>query len=174
MLQKEHKQKLLEIGAGTGRDSRYFQDQGFEVVCIDLSPVMVELCRQKNLTAYLMDMSHIDFPENSFEAVYSMNSLLHLTKQEFPETLRRIYSLLKGDGVVYVGMYGGIDHEGIWENDSYTPKRFFSFYSDEKLENEISKVFDILTFNRVFFEADDPIHFQSLILKKKSSPLHES
>jgi cyclopropane fatty-acyl-phospholipid synthase-like methyltransferase len=168
-LQKENKKKLLEIGAGTGRDSKYFQDQGFEVVCIDFSPAMIELCKQKGLTAYVMDMDNLEFPENSFDAVYSMNSLLHLTKKEFPEILHRINTLLKVDGMVYVGVYGGYDHEGIWDNDSYIPRRFFSFFSDENLEAEVSKVFDILAFNRVSLGVDDPIHFQSLILRKRSS-----
>jgi hypothetical protein len=86
VLQKDNKKKLLELGAGTGRDSRYFQDQGFEVVSIDLSPAMIELCRQKGLTAYVMDMGNIDFPENSFDAVYCMNSFLHLTKTKVGPT----------------------------------------------------------------------------------------
>ena len=37
--------RLLEIGAGTGQDSVYFQEQGCAVVAGDLSPVMVEHCR---------------------------------------------------------------------------------------------------------------------------------
>ena len=168
-LQKENKGKLLEIGAGTGRDGKYFQDQGFDVVCIDLSPAMIELCRQKGLTAYVMDMGNLDFPENSFDAVYSMNSLLHLTKKEFSQILHRINAVIKAGGMVYIGVYGGYDHEGIWDNDSYIPKRFFSFFSDENLEAEVSKVFDILIFNRVSLGEDDPIHFQSLILKKRLS-----
>lgn len=166
-LQQHGKKKLLEIGAGTGRDGKYFQDNGFEVVCIDLSPAMTELCKQKGLTAYVMDMNHIDFPENSFDAVYSMNSLLHLTKNEFPKILHQLNTLIRTDGMVYLGIYGGYDHEGIWDKDPYMPKRFFSFFSDEHLEQEVIKVFDILTFNRVLFEPDNPIHFQSLILKKK-------
>jgi len=160
---------LLEIGAGTGRDSKYFQNQGFEVVCIDLSPAMIELCRQKGLTAYVMDMNDIDFPDNSFDAVYSLNSFLHLTKDEFPEILHRISTLIRTDGVFYIGIYGGYDFEGIWDKDSYIPKRFFSFFSDEHLEHEVEKVCDILAFNRVFFEPDNPIHFQSLVLRKKHS-----
>jgi SAM-dependent methyltransferase len=168
-LQKENKKKVLEIGAGTGRDSKYFQDQGLEVVCIDLSPVMIELCRQKGLMAHVMDMSNIDFPEHSFEAVYALNSMLHLTKKEFPAILHRINALLSADGLVYIGVYGGYDYVGLWENDPYTPKRFFSFFSDEDLEHEVSRVFDILTFNCVFFAPDDPIHFQSLLLRKRSS-----
>lgn len=83
VLQKENKNNLLEIGAGTGRDSKFFHDEGFEVTCIDLSPTMVELCRQKGLTARVMDMTKIDLPDNSYDAIYSMNSLLHLTKDEF-------------------------------------------------------------------------------------------
>ena len=169
LLQQNGKKKLLEIGAGPGRDSKYFQDQGLDVVSIDLSPAMVELCRQKGLTAYVMDMTHIDFPEHSFEAVYAMNSLLHLTKAEFPQVLRRIETLLREDGLAYIGVYGGILHEGIWGSDRYTPKRFFSFFSDEALEQEASKVFEIANFNQVFFEPDDPLHFQSLILKKRPS-----
>ena len=167
VLQQEHKRKLLELGAGPGRDGKYFQDQGFEVVCIDLSPAMIALCRQKGLTAYVMDMSDIDLPGDSFDAVYAMNSLLHLTKEEFREILHRIDGLLRAAGVVYIGMYGGYDHEGIWEADSYVPQRFFSFFADERLESEVRKVFDILTFERVYFEADSPIHFQSLVLKKR-------
>lgn len=168
-LQQEHKRKVLELGTGTGRDGKYFQDQGFEVVCIDLSPAMIDLCRQKGLTAYVMDMSNLDLPQASFDAVYAMNSLLHLTREEFSEILHRIEALLRADGTVYIGMYGGYDHEGVWEEDSYVPKRFFSFFSDERLESEVSKVFDVLAFRRVYFEPDGPIHFQSLVLKKRSS-----
>lgn len=166
LLQQNGGKKLLEVGAGPGRDSKYFQDQGLDVICIDLSPAMVELCRQKGLTAYVMDMTNIDFPDNSFDAVYAMNSLLHLTKSEFPEVLHRMDALLRTDGLAYIGVYGGILHDGIWENDRYTPKRFFSFFSDEALEQEVSKVFEIVYFTQVFFEPDDPLHFQSLILKK--------
>jgi len=166
-LQNEHKYRLLEVGAGTGRDSKFFQDEGFEVTCIDLSPAMVELCRQKGLSAYVMDMTVIDLPENSYDAVFSMNSLLHLQKDEFSEVMLRINSLLRADGLFYIGIYGGYDFEGISENDSYSPKRFFSFFTDEQLKLEISKVFEIMTFTPVEFEQDNPLHFQSVILKKR-------
>ncbi|HEY5574677.1 MAG TPA: methyltransferase domain-containing protein, partial [Anaerolineales bacterium] len=49
LVQQEEKQNLLEIGAGPGRDGKFFQDHGLEVICIDLAPEMVQLCRQKGL-----------------------------------------------------------------------------------------------------------------------------
>ena len=169
LLQKEHKKTLLEIGAGTGRDSLFFQDQGLDVVCIDLSPAMVELCKQKGLAAYLMDMADIQFPVSTFDAVYSMNSLLHLTKAEFPAVLCSVDRLLKTDGVVFIGMYGGMDHEGVWDNDSYSPKRFFSFFPDEQLHQEVRKVFDFISFESIRVEPSDTLHFQSLVLRKRPS-----
>jgi len=169
LLQKEHKKTLLEIGAGTGRDSKFFQDHGLEVVCIDLSPAMVELCRQKGLTAYLMDMADIQLPASSFDAIYSMNSLLHLTKAEFPAVLHQMDRLLKADGLVYVGMYGGQDYGGVWENDSYEPKRFFSFFTDEQLKQEVTKIFEIISFESIIVEPEDTLYFQSLTLRKRAS-----
>ena len=35
LLLQEHKQTLLEIGAGTGIDGKFFQEQGLQVVCTD-------------------------------------------------------------------------------------------------------------------------------------------
>jgi SAM-dependent methyltransferase len=162
------KKKLLEIGAGHGRDGKFFQDQGLDVTCIDLSPVMVDLCRQKGLVARVMDVTRIDFPDHSFDAVYAMNSLLHITKQEFTQTLQRIDALLRADGIVFIGMHGGFERESIWEGDAYTPKRFFSMFTDEHLQQEAAGVFDILSFTPIITGPDDPPHFQSLMLKKKS------
>jgi ubiquinone/menaquinone biosynthesis C-methylase UbiE len=167
LLQQEHKKTLLEIGAGTGRDSKFFQDQGLETVCIDLSPAMVELCKQKCLNAYVMDAGDLSFPDGSFDAVYCMNSLLHLTKTEFPAVLRQIDRLLTPGGVVFIGVYGGYDHEGVWEKDRYIPPRFFSFFTDEHLEKEVAKVFDVLSFKQIISEPGGPVHFQSLMLKQQ-------
>jgi predicted O-methyltransferase YrrM len=38
LLQNKGKQKLLEVGAGTGLHGQFFQDNGMDVICTDLSP----------------------------------------------------------------------------------------------------------------------------------------
>jgi cyclopropane fatty-acyl-phospholipid synthase-like methyltransferase len=52
LLQAEGKSTLLEIGAGTGIHGKFFQENGLDVICTDLSPEMVQCCRAKGLTAY--------------------------------------------------------------------------------------------------------------------------
>lgn len=165
LIKGEHKNSLLEVGAGTGKDSKFFADQGLEVTCIDLSPEMVRFCTQKGLSARVMDMTNLEFEPNSFDAVYSFNSLLHIPKDEFRLTLENIKRVLKPDGLFFLGMYGGLDFEGIWDKDSYTPQRFFAFYTDETLQQLVGELFDLVSFKRVRVENGD-LHFQSLTLRK--------
>lgn len=167
LLLQENKRTLLEVGAGTGRDSLFFQQQGLEPLCVDLSPGMAALCRAKGLPALVMDMAELDLPGRAFDAVYSMNSLLHLPKAEFPGVLRRVERLLNARGLFYLGMYGGVEREGVWENDPHEPRRFFSFYPDEQLQALAGALFDLHSFERVTLDPDDELHFQALILRKR-------
>ena len=166
LLQQEGKQSLLEIGAGTGKDSLFFQENGMHVTCIDLSPEMVALCRQKGLNAQVMDMADLKFSENSFDVVYAFNSLLHISTAELPLVLKNIQRVLKPNGLFHFGTYGNeIEFEGIWEKDAYTPKRFFSLRSDEHLKQITKQYFELFSFKRLTFNGEDT-HFQRLILRK--------
>lgn len=168
LLQAEHKHTLLELGAGPGRDAKFFQDNGLQVTCVDLSPEMVELCRQKGINAEVMDCGALRFAAESFEAVYALNCLLHLPKHELPSVLRSIDMILKPAGVFYLGVYGGVDHEGVWQDDAYEPKRFFAFYADAQVQPVVAEVFEILSFQRILLSAENSnLHFQSLILRKR-------
>jgi len=166
LLKSEGKRSLLEIGAGHGRDSHFFQENGFQVTCIDLSPEMVKLCKKKGLNASVMDMVDLDFPDSSFDAVYSLNSMLHLPKKELPIALQNVKRILKVNGLFFLGVYGGYDFEGTWEEDSCELKRFFSFHSDEALKQVVTRSFRLLSFKPVISGADNIIHFQSLTLRK--------
>jgi len=164
LLEQGDKHTLLEIGAGHGRDSLFFQEQGYKVIGIDLSSAMVNLCRQKGITAFFMDMVKLGFAKSSFDAVYALNSFLHLSKSEFPLALENVRAVLQPAGLFYLGLYGGFDFEGIWEDDFYTPKRFFSLHTDENLKRTLSKVFEIVYFRSIEFDKDQR-PFQSVVLR---------
>ncbi len=167
LLQQEGKQTLLEIGAGTGKDSKFFQDHGLKVVCTDLTPEMVARCQEKGLTAYVMDFLHLDFPASSFDAVYALNWLLHVPSQDLPDVLQTIQLLLKPNGLFFMGLYGGIDFEGIWPEDRHEPKRFFSFHSDEWIQETATKYFELHSFKPINVGRGGELHFQSLILRRR-------
>jgi SAM-dependent methyltransferase len=165
LLQAEGKRRLLEIGAGPGRDSLFLQEQGLEVVSTDLSPENVARCRAKGLTAYEMDFLHLDFPDESFDAVYALNCLLHVPRADLPAVLQAIQRVLKPDGLFYMGLYGGLDREGARLEDHYEPKRFFSYHTDEGIQEAVRPYFTIVKFGTIIFE-EGPQHFQALTLRR--------
>jgi len=157
---------LLEVGAGTGQDAAFFASRGLEVLATDLTEENVAACRRKGIRAEVMDACDLKLPAASFDAVYSLNCLLHLPKAEFPVGLDNIKRVLKPGGLFYLGLYGGEDSEGIYEEDTYEPKRFFSFWTDEGLKAKISPTFKILRFETIDLGDESKLRFQSLILCK--------
>ena len=165
-MQSEGSKKLLEIGAGTGLHGKFFQDQGLQVVCTDLSSEMVKRCFERGLEAYVMDFFHLDFPRESFDAVFAMNCLLHVPPRYLRQVLKGIHSLLRQKGLFYWGQYGGVEQDGIYEGDHYDPKRYFSFISDEGLIESVKEFFEILSFKVIELNEEEHFHFQSLNLRK--------
>ena len=168
LLRAEGMRRLLEIGAGPGRDGLFFQRQGLEVVCTDLSAEMVALCRHKNLTAHIMDFYHLDFPPATFDAVYALNCLLHVPKADLPQVLAQIQRVLRPGGLFYFGVYGGKEQDGIWPDDPREPKRHFSFYFDEQIQQIVNPFFDLVSFRAVQLEDVEDHHFQSMIWRLPS------
>lgn len=72
-------QRLLEVGVGTGLSLPYFRPDA-RVIGIDISAEMLEKAkrrverRQLDQVAglYVMDAEHLDFPDNSFDAVLAL------------------------------------------------------------------------------------------------------
>jgi SAM-dependent methyltransferase len=164
-LLSEGKRMLLEIGAGPGHDSLYFKECGLKPVAVDLSPEMVHLCREKGIEAHCMDAYELDFLDERFDAVWSVNCLVHVPKRDLDRVLTEISRVLKPDGLFYLGMWGGIDVEGVWEEDLYEPKRFFSFFPDEAIKERVSRHFDPVSFEKVE-TGNGKLHFQSMVLRK--------
>jgi SAM-dependent methyltransferase len=129
---------------------------------------MIRLCLQKGLTAHVMDVTDLKFAPNSFDAVYALNSFLHISEAEFVTALENIKRVLKPGGLFYLGVYGGQEFEGIWEKDTYIPKRFFSLRTDEHIQQLASQLFEVLSFKRIELENND-LHFQSLTLRKSDT-----
>lgn len=166
-IREEKKADLLEIGAGTGKDSQFFNEAGLQTVSTDISPSMVEICSSKGLVAKVMSFKDLAFPEDRFSSIWAMNCLLHVPKEELREVLEEIRRVMRPEGLFYLGVYGGEDFEGIWSEDTYNPKRFFSFYENQSIRELLSEFFTIEYFTIVPKEiVGGKYDFQSIILRK--------
>ena len=107
-----NKGKILDLGCGSGRDSKYFLDSGFEVVAMDISEELgkraSEYIGQKVI---IQDMRNLHY-QNEFIGIWACASLLHLDEDEIIETLRKIFKSLKRDGIAYISFkYGDKNYE---------------------------------------------------------------
>ena len=127
---------------------------------------MVKRCQEKGLTAYVRDFYDLGFLAESFDAVWSLNCLLHVPSIDLPQILTNIKAVLKPSGLFYYGVYGGVNQEGVWEGDKLEPKRWFTRYCDDDLKAAVAPFFEIEYFQAVSLDNDDSGHFQSMILRK--------
>ena len=163
-LQQEKKKTLLEIGAGTGNDSLYFTKHRLRVTAMDISPEHIRYCKKRGLRTILLDMYDLHTLRRQFDASYSMSSLVHIPKKDMGRILSKIKRVLKPGGLFYLGMYGGVDVEGVYKKDHCRPKRFFALYKTPDLLLIVQKYFKLEYF-RSLSPFKDGV-YQSVILRK--------
>ena len=157
--------RILEVGSGIGRDSLFFKQEGRHAFPIDLSAAMVLHCRSKGLPACRMDGYHLAYGDDTFDAVWSLNVLLHIPKANINGVWQEIRRVMKPGAIFFLGVYGGPDSEGVWEEDWNQPHRFFSFFTDDEIHSRIQQVFRLLSFDPI--DISRPTHhFQALTLQK--------
>ncbi len=166
LLQEEGKRDVLEIGAGPGFDSLFFQENGLRVVATDLSPAMVELCQQKGLEAHVRDFLSLDLPDESVDAVYALNCLLHVPRADLPAVLKNLCRMLRKGGLLNAITYGGVEREGTFAEGGFE-ERFLSYYTRERLVEVYTALFELVEIHEIpTGEAERPVAF-SLILRKR-------
>ncbi|WDP83980.1 MAG: class I SAM-dependent methyltransferase [Desulfobacter sp.] len=97
---------LLELGCGSGRDASFMMSQGFKVIGIDGSNAMVKsaLIHHPELSGCLHT---IEIPKGlsaklgPFEGVFSIATLMHLSRPDIEKTMVAIRSLLISKGLFF-------------------------------------------------------------------------
>lgn len=118
-LPKTHlsnQQKILDVGCGSGRDSVFFANQGFEVVAIDGSQNVIDLAKQ---TDTRIDWQCLRFHEiakkswqNQFTGIWACASLLHVPFDDLTKLLNDLILCIKSDGILYASFkYGDSERE---------------------------------------------------------------
>ena len=127
--------KILDVGSGPGQFAKHMIETGFEVIGVDFSKEMVTIAKEKVPTGNFlhMDMRHLDFPDNSFDGVFSAYSLIHIPSEEIQATLQGFYRVLKVGGYVEIAVQKGDADKIINEPFMPTEKMFFNFFTEERI-----------------------------------------
>jgi ubiquinone/menaquinone biosynthesis C-methylase UbiE len=101
--------KLLEIGCGIGVDSIQLAKRGYAVTAVDLTENALTVARQfaerrgVSIDFRLGNAEGLDFPDQSFDAVYSFGVLHHTPDIE--RSVAEVHRVLRPGGTAYVMLY---------------------------------------------------------------------
>ena len=110
---------ILDLGCGSGRDTKYFLEQGYSVDATDGS---LELCKAaSNYTG--IKVKHMYFQEldecEKYDGIWACASVLHLKKQELPGIFRKMSTATKKNGIIYLSFKYG-NFEGVRNGRYFT------------------------------------------------------
>jgi len=125
---------ILDAGCGTGRDTKFFVEEGYNTSAFDASFEMTK--RAQNYTG--IDVACEEFltfsSDTKFDGIYARNSLLHVPKNEFKKSVANMTKLLKPDGILWATLKSG-------KGESRDKKgRLFSYYSVSELQKVLSDI----------------------------------
>lgn len=168
LRKKENKPELinvLDVGCGSGRDSKRFKELDLSVHLMDESLKMLALAtkRVKPDGVFSLDVRDMDFVEK-YQGVWACASLLHIPIDDMEYAFEKIWRALKFDGIFYFSFKEGKGE--IIDKDN----RLFTFLSMTEIDNILNKFnFKVLNswVNNEFVENGPCINWLNYIVKKE-------
>lgn len=124
---------ILDFGCGSGRDTKYFIEQGYQVDAVDGSKELCRLASEyteiKVRNMFFQELSE----EGKYDGIWACSSILHLPIDELAEVIRKMAVALKEHGIIYTSFkYGTFTGE--------RNGRFFTDMIEEKFADFISEI----------------------------------
>lgn len=132
---------ILDFGCGSGRDTKYFLEQGYLVDAIDGSE---ELCRiASDYTG--IPVKHMYFEElnevQMYDGIWACSSILHLNRSKLSDVLMKMETAAKLGAVIYTSFKYG-SHEGLRNGryfTDFTEESFVDFLEEQHKGNKCIK-----------------------------------
>ena len=155
---------ILDFGCGSGRDSKYFMSQGFDVVAVDGCEEMCNLA-SKFLGKEVKKMLFNDLNSvASYDGIWACASILHLEKSSLKDVFRKMERALKNGGYIYTSFKYG-------DKEEYINERYYTFFNESSF-TEFLKGVDNLVIQIIWTTYDSRKEFSNIkwlnvILKKE-------
>ena len=126
----KEKDKIIDIGAGTGKYSIYFSNKGYDVTAVELVKHNLRLIESKDKSIKAYQGNAIDlkrFKDNSFDIVILFGPMYHLISMDDKlKALEEAKRIIKKNGLIFISYcmnefaiikHGFIDNNIINEQD---------------------------------------------------------
>ena len=134
---------ILDIGCGSGRDSKHFSEKGYEVYAHDGSVAMVEQTKvfvgdRVALARFDEFDPRVQFGKTIvFAGLWACASLLHVAEDDMVDVIHRYLNLLALDGVFFMSFKRReVNHE--------KDGRVFTNFTPDKLDRLLSDIGNVV------------------------------
>ncbi|WP_108947039.1 class I SAM-dependent methyltransferase [Shewanella halifaxensis] len=124
---------VLDAGCGSGRDTKYFVEQGYKVSALDASLEMVQYATRLSG----VKVSHRTFSQvneiEAYDGIWACASLLHVAKDALEEAFTNLTNALKPNGIWYLSFKYG-------DTERLKGGRHFTDLNEASLQNLVDRV----------------------------------
>ena len=119
---------ILDFGCGSGRDTKYFLEQGYQVKAVDGSEELCKIASEyTGIPVCQMYFQELDVRER-YDGIWACSSILHLEKTELRSVLQKMADALRPGGWIYTSFKYGT-FEGMRNGRYFTDFTWSSFQS---------------------------------------------
>lgn len=119
---------ILDFGCGSGRDTKYFLEQGYQVEAVDGSEELCKIASEyTGIPVRQMYFQELDVRER-YDGIWACSSILHLEKTELRSVLQKMANALCPGGWIYTSFKYGM-FEGMRNGRYFTDFTWSSFQS---------------------------------------------
>jgi SAM-dependent methyltransferase len=165
--------RVLELGCGCGVPTARLLAVRFVLTGVDVSPRQIDLARSHvpRATFIEADMTTLDLPMESFDAVVAFYSLTHVPRREHRRLLAAIAGWLRPGGLLVASMGAGSSPDCV-EDDWLGAPMFFSHFGARTNKRLVhAGGFDILSARIEQTDEDgDAVRFLWIVATKPESP----
>jgi ubiquinone/menaquinone biosynthesis C-methylase UbiE len=161
--------RVLELGCGRGEPTTRLLAERFAMTGVDLSARQIECARRQVPSATFMqaDMTALDWPDDSFDAVVAFYSLTHVPRNEHRRLLQDVARWLRPGGLLVATMGAGSSTDAV-EDDWLGAPMYFSHFgarTNRRLTQEAG--FRIISARVETTDEDgDPVPFLWVVAEK--------
>jgi len=129
---------ILDFGCGSGRDTKYFLDKGYNVDAIDGSEELCKIAsKYTGINVKKMLFEELNSIEK-YDAIWACSSILHLPYDVLADVFKKMVVALKDGGLIYTSFKYG-DFEGVRNG------RYFIDMTEERIAILLQEVVGIET-----------------------------
>ena len=134
--------KIFEVGCSDGKNSKYIESLGYDVLASDVAKDFVEIASNNGMKTIKFNLLEDEFKEK-YSGILAWRVFVHFTKDDCIKALHKIYQALNEGGLFVFNLMNReireVDHEWVdFQNEYYLGvERYYNYFSEDFMNKAI-------------------------------------